>query len=128
MARLSPAWESEMTRRTPPEAAVAQAPEELGPEQLVLGVAHFQVEHLSVAVLGHSGGHHHRSGDDAMIYPGLQVGGVQEHVRTQGGRGAGTGRPLLPHRSRISSPSAGGGRPDPGSELGINELLEGSLQ
>jgi hypothetical protein len=53
---------------------------ELGPERTVLGVADCTAEHLAMAVHRHPGRHHDRPGDDLVIDPAFQVGGVQEHV------------------------------------------------
>ena len=54
--------------------------EERGPEHLVLAVADVDAEHLPVAVGGHTGGHDHGAGDDAVVDAGLDVGGVEVHV------------------------------------------------
>src|SRR3954447_16491948 len=65
----------------PGKAAVAQAAEEAGPEHLVLAVTDVAAEHLAAPVGGHAGGDHHRPGDHPATYPGLAVGGIEEHVR-----------------------------------------------
>jgi hypothetical protein len=51
-------------------------PQELGPKGPVLGVADGTAQDLPVPVHRHPGRHHHRPGDDLMVDPALQVGGV----------------------------------------------------
>ena len=57
-----------------------QGPEEGLPERAGLAVADVDAEDLPAAVSTHTGGDHHRPGDDPPPDPGLDVGGVDEHV------------------------------------------------
>jgi hypothetical protein len=64
----------------PVEAAVLEVAEELGPERLVLRVAHIDAEDLTVAVSTQPGGDHHGLGDDLAGLAHVDVGRVQPHV------------------------------------------------
>jgi hypothetical protein len=68
------------------ESAGLQRAEERGPKGAVLAVTNIQPEDLAAAVGSHAGGGHDRSGDDPSVDAGLEVGGVQEHIR-EGGMG-----------------------------------------
>ena len=76
MACFNPVWASEMTSCTPPSPrafnerrnAVQNAPSSR--------VADGESEDFAPAVGAHPGGDHHRLGDDAVVDPGLAVGGV----------------------------------------------------
>ena len=65
----------------PAQPAGFQAAQERGPERAVLAVAHGEAEHFPPAISPNSGGDHYRLGHDAVIDPGLAVGGVQEDIR-----------------------------------------------
>jgi len=66
------------------EAAGLERAQERRPEGAVLAVAHIQAQHLSAAIGGHAGGDHHRAAHHPAVYAGLEVGGVQEHIREGG--------------------------------------------
>jgi hypothetical protein len=75
------------------EPAGLERAQERGPEGAVLAVADVQAQHLPTAISGHPGGDHHRPGDDPAVHAGLEVGGVNEHIREAGvGQGAGPER------------------------------------
>ena len=58
-----------------------QPAQERDPERAVFAVADFDAEHFAVTAASHAGGHYHRLGHDPPAAPGLDVGGVEEHVR-----------------------------------------------
>src|SRR5512144_392243 len=62
------------------EPALAQGPEELGPELFGLAVADGVAEHLATSVRGHAGGHHDGLRHDPAVDAHLAVGGVGEQV------------------------------------------------
>ena len=62
------------------EPARSKRAEEGRPEGPVLGVAHLDAEHLSVAVRSHAGRHDDGAGDHAAVHSRLHIGGVREHV------------------------------------------------
>jgi hypothetical protein len=62
------------------EPSGLEAAQEGGPKGAVLAVTNVQAQDLAAAVGGHPGGDHHRPGDDPPIDPGLEVGGIQEHI------------------------------------------------
>ncbi len=63
------------------EAAVLQTGEEAGPAHGVLTVPVVDAEDLTAALRCHSQGDHDRTQDDLLVYPRLDVVGIQEHVR-----------------------------------------------
>jgi hypothetical protein len=68
----------------PVQAAGAQRAQELGPKCAGLAVTDRESQHLTASLGRDAGGDHHRLGGDAVVQPGLAVGGVQEHVREDG--------------------------------------------
>ena len=62
------------------ETSGPEAPEELGPEGVRLGVADGESEHLALAVLAHPGRDDDRLGDDRGALVGLDVRRVEEDV------------------------------------------------
>jgi hypothetical protein len=66
---------------TPPRLRSASERSELGPEDFVFGVPHVETQHFLVAVASDPGGHHHGPRNDVMVDTGLDVGGVNEHIR-----------------------------------------------
>jgi hypothetical protein len=65
----------------PAQTSRLQAAEERGPERAVLRVADGESEHFAPAIGPDAGGDHHCLRYDAVVDPGLAVGGVEEHVR-----------------------------------------------
>ena len=80
MAAISPAWASEMTRLHPGQATGLQRAQERGPERAVLAVTDVEAGDFAVPIGGGTGRDDHGLGDDPVVYPGLAVGGVQEHI------------------------------------------------
>jgi len=62
------------------KAAVNQVAEELGPEGLVLAVAHVDTEDFAVAVSAAAGRDHHRFGHDLAVLADVHVGRVEPHI------------------------------------------------
>jgi hypothetical protein len=73
-----------MTSCTPGQPSGLERALERGPEGAVLAVAHVQAQHLAATVGGHAGGDHDRATDDPPVDPGLEVGGVHEHIGEAG--------------------------------------------
>jgi hypothetical protein len=68
----------------PLEASLAETAQELGPEHFVFGIANGDIQYLPVAVGGDRRGHDDGSRDDAVIFAGFEIGGVQPQVREAG--------------------------------------------
>ena len=81
IASRSPRCASEITSLTPVSPRARSAAEERDPERAVFGVADFDAEDFPVTAAGHAGGHYHRLGHDPPAAAGLDVGGVEEHIR-----------------------------------------------
>ena len=64
------------------QSAPGQAAQELDPERFGLAVARGHAEHFSPSVGIHPDRHDHRDGDDLVIAPYFDVGGIQPDVRT----------------------------------------------
>ena len=62
------------------EPPSAQPLEEGGPKGPVLGIAHLDAEHLTVALGRDAGGHDDRARDHPAAHAALHVGGVGEDV------------------------------------------------
>ena len=63
------------------QAAPGQAAQELHPERLGLAMAGGHAEHLAPAVGINADGDNDGGGDDAVVAPDLDVGGVQPDIR-----------------------------------------------
>jgi hypothetical protein len=62
------------------QAPGPQALEEGGPEGAILGVAHLHAQHFSLASGRDPGSHHHGPAHHPAPDPGLEVGGIGEHI------------------------------------------------
>ncbi len=52
-----------------------------GPEHFVFGVAHIEIQDLTVSIGGDTGGDDHGPGDDPVVFVAVDIGGVDERVR-----------------------------------------------